>query len=148
MFQHMYVTLDLTQELGYLWLFNVAVNHPHGSQPPEMHCFSSVFYWRLQVPNTGKKSTGNLHILPRVIRSLLTNSSPSAVRLDGYVAMEITLLCFGCGAKIIRRTRGVPQPWLDSQFFFVSLWNLRTLIVLQLHYWVSKFCNNIWSKGM
>lgn len=106
----MYVTLDLTQEFGYFWLFNVAVNHHHGSQPPKMHCFSSVFYSRLQVPIIGQKTTSNLHIYPRVIRSLLTNSSPSAVRLDGYVAMEITLLCFACGAKIIRRMRGVPQP--------------------------------------
>lgn len=39
---------------SFLVSFSVAINQHHVSQPPQIHCFSSIFYSSLRVPNAGQ----------------------------------------------------------------------------------------------
>lgn len=81
------------------------------------------------------KLTDNRPFPPRVIRSLLTNKccGLSTVRVDGYVALEITVTTAGEGCQdnqVLEECLRHGRTW----FFFLSLGNMGAMILLPLHY--------------
>lgn len=77
---------------------DTAVHQHHGNQSPQTHYpFSTRCLRSLNMA----KLTDNRPFLPRVIRSLLTNKccGLSTVRVDGYVALEITVTTGGGGCQ-------------------------------------------------